>query len=80
MWRPYEKGELEAKAAAEARKNAPKPINFHPNPAPRVTSEEIARGYEEDGCGWCNDLLKIVQYVVCCCGCCTSYEAYHDNA
>ena len=31
------------------------------------------------GCGWVTACARVIEYVVCCCGCCSSYESYYEN-
>ena len=52
---------------------------------PKVVDQQFGKKPEvqvinEGGGGCFDDFIKVVQYVVCCCGCCTSYDEYHDNS
>jgi hypothetical protein len=76
MWRPETKAE---KNDRENPKPAVEPIgNKHVVQRDQVADDQALR---DAGCGWfvnCAKGLEYVMYVVCCCGCGTSYEDYND--
>ena len=43
--------------------------------ADRDAQQVVVNPIEPGSC--CDSLLKIVQYVVCCCGCCSSWDDYY---
>jgi len=74
MWRPETTREKEAR---EHPKSVIEPIGSKSGVQHNQAQNDQA--LRDAGCGWCDDLLKIVQYVVCCCGCCSSYDEYHGT-
>ena len=69
MWRPETRGEKAARENPQVAKPQPQ---FGQKPKVEVLSDE--------GSGCIDDFIKIVQYVVCCCGCCTSYDEFHGHS
>jgi len=73
MWRP----ETNAEKDKREKPKAVEPIGNKPE----HDQVENDRALEEAGCGWfvnCAKGLEYVMYVVCCCGCGTSYDEYND--
>ena len=70
MWRPETTREKEAR---EHPKAIVEPIGN------KFTTQVTQNPIEPGSC--CDILQKVVQYVVCCCGCCTSWDTYfgHPN-
>lgn len=76
MWRP------ETNAEKNKREN-PKPVvepigNKHVVQRDQVADDQALR---DAGCGSlvdCLNFVKYIGYVICCCGCGTSYEDYND--
>lgn len=80
MWRPETKGE---KAARE--NPAPNRIPDNRPIPPSMTPEEGREGLKGTSMGSCLDTIdscclpiKYIMYVICCCGCDTSYADYQD--
>ncbi len=74
MWRP------ETNAEKNKREN-PKPDVEPIGNKHVVQRDQVAddQALSDAGCGWFVDCLKVVEYVICCCGCCSSYESYYEN-
>ena len=74
MWRPET---IKEKEAREHPKAVEKPIGNKPV----VQHDQLAdaQALEAAGCGWVTACAKVIEYVVCCCGCCSSYESYYEN-
>ena len=69
MWRP------ETTREKAARENPQVTMTVTP-PPPRTMPQ--AENPIKSG-SFCDTLLKGVQYIVCCCGCCTSWDTYYGH-
>jgi hypothetical protein len=74
MWRPET---IREKEAREHPKTVVEPIGKKPVVQHNQVADDQA--LKDAGCGWFVDCAKIIEYVICCCGCCSSYESYFDN-
>lgn len=74
MWRPEtikEKAARENPQAARTVTPTP-PVEIH-------NTAENEQALRDGGWGCFVDCLKVIEYLICCCGCCTSYDAYHSE-